>query len=177
MNGCMPHALSVSLFLLIAQGSRIVSEMLPLLFIGLGILFLYLVGWRATFTKRSEKSLKYSYGQDDLAMECSCVFAIFIMFGLFFRNLHHNFPGFFSVVDNATYLNWLIFTAENIFESLLDVLGLYEINFSGIQPTDNWAKTTVLLFRLTVNVVVIVLIARNWRNFRTYWRLNKKGRI
>ncbi len=175
--GCIPHAISVSLFLLIAEGSRFLSELFPLLFIGLGIFFLYLVGWRATFNERSEKSLKYSYGQDDLAMECSCVFALFIMFGLFFRDLHHNFPDFFIVGDEATYLNWLIFTVENIFESLLDVLGLYEISFSGIQPTDNWAKSTTLVFRLTVNVIVIVLIARNWRNFWTYWQLNKKRRM
>jgi hypothetical protein len=174
---CMPHIGFVFLYLIIAEGSRVLSEVFPLLFIGMGILSVYLVGWRATFKKRSEKSLKYSYGQDDLAMECSCVFALFIMFGLFFQNLHHQFPDFFIVEDEANYLNWLLFTLENVFESIVDVLSIYDINFSGITPNDALAKTVILLFRFTVNVLVIVLFARNWRNLRTYWQLNKHGKF
>jgi len=174
---CMPHIAFVFLYLIIAEGSRVLSEVFPLLFIGMGILSVYLVGWRATFKKRSEKSLKYSYGQDDLAMECSCVFALFIMFGLFFQNLHHQFPDFFIVEDEANYLNWLLFTVENVFESIVDVLSIYDINFSGITPNDALAKTVILLFRFTVNVLLIVLFARNWRNLRTYWQLNKKGKF
>ena len=174
---CMPHIAFVFLYLIIAEGSRVLSEVFPLLFIGMGILSVYLVGWRATFKKRSEKSLKYSYGQDDLAMECSCVFALFIMFGLFFQNLHHQFPDFFIVEDEANYLNWLLFTLENVFESIVDVLSIYDINFSGITPNDALAKTVILLFRFTVNVLLIVLFARNWRNLRTYWQLNKHGKF
>ena len=174
---CIPHIGFVFLYLIIAEGSRVLSEVFPLLFIGLGILSVYLVGWRATFKKRSEKSLKYSYGQDDLAMECSCVFALFIMFGLFFQDLHHQFPDFFIVDDEATYLNWLLFTVENIFESIVDVLSIYDISFSGITPNDNVSKTVILLFRFTVNVLLIALFVRNWRNLRTYWQLNKKRNI
>ena len=170
---CIPHLSIVSLYLIIAEGSRVLSDAFPLLFISLGILSLYFVGWRATLKKRSEKSLKYSYGQDDLVMECSCVFALFIMFGLFFQDLHHQFPGFFIVEKEATYFNWLLFTVENIFESIVDVLSIYEIKFSGIQPSDNVARTVILLFRFTVNVVLILLIVRNWRNLKTYWQLNK----
>ena len=171
---CIPHIGFVFLYLIIAEGSRVLSEVFPLLFIGLGILSVYLVGWRATFKKRSEKSLKYSYGQDDLAMECSCVFALFIMFGLFFQDLHNQFPDFFIVDDEATYLNWLLFTVENIFESIVDVLSIYDISFSGITPNDNVSKTAILLFRFTVNVLLIALFVRNWRNLKTYWQLNKK---
>jgi hypothetical protein len=174
---CMPHIAFVFLYLIIAEGSRVLSEVFPLLFIGMGILSVYLVGWRATFKKRSEKSLKYSYGQDDLAMECSCVFALFIMFGLFFQNLHHQFPDFFIVEDEANYLNWFLFTVENVFESIVDVLSIYDINFSGITPNDALAKTVILLFRFTVNVLLIVLFARNWKNLRTYWQINKKGKF
>jgi hypothetical protein len=174
---CIPHIAVVFLYLIIAEGSRFLSEVFPLLFISLGILSVYFVGWRATLKKRSEKSLKYSYGQDDLAMECSCVFALFIMFGLFFQDLHHQFPGFFIVEDEATYLNWLLFTVENTFESVVDVLSIYDISLSGINPNDNVAKTVILLFRFTVNVVLILLIVRNWRNLRTYWQLNKKGKF
>ena len=174
---CIPHIAFVFLYLIIAEGSRLLSDVFPLLFIGMGILSVYFVGWRATLKKRSEKSLKYSYGQGDLAMECSCVFALFIMFGLFFQDLHHQFPDFFIVNDEATYLNWLLFTVENVFESIVDVLSIYDIKFSGIQPTDNLAKTVILLFRFTVNVVLILLIVRNWRNLRTYWQLNKKGKF
>ena len=171
---CIPHIGFVFLYLIIAEGSRVLSEIFPLLFIGLGILSVYLVGWRATFKKRSEKSLKYSYGQDDLAMECSCVFALFIMFGLFFQDLHNQFPDFFIVDDEATYLNWLLFTLENIFESIVDVLSIYDISFSGITPNNNVSKTAILLFRFTVNVLLIALFVRNWRNLKTYWQLNKK---
>ena len=171
---CIPHIGFVFLYLIIAEGSRVLSEVFPLLFIGLGILSVYLVGWRATFKKRSEKSLKYSYGQDDLAMECSYVFALFIMFGLFFQDLNHQFPDFFIVENEATYLNWLLFTVENIFESIVDVLSIYDISFSGITPNDNVSKTAILLFRFTVNVLLIVLFVRNWRNLKTYWQLNKK---
>ena len=174
---CIPHIAFVFLYLIIAEGSRLLSDVFPLLFIGMGILSVYCVGWRATLKKRSGKSLKYSYGQGDLAMECSCVFALFIMFGLFFQDLHHQFPDFFIVQDEATYLNWLLFTVENVFESIVDVLSIYDIQFSGIQPTDNLAKTVILLFRFTVNVVLILLIVRNWRNLRTYWQLNKKGKF
>ena len=174
---CIPHIAFVFLYLIIAEGSRFLSEVFPLLFMSLGILSVYFVGWRATLKKRSEKSLKYSYGQGDLAMECSCVFALFIMFGLFFQDLHHQFPGFFIVEDEATYLNWLLFTVENIFESIVDVLSIYDISLSGINPNDNVAKTVILLFRFTVNVVLILLIVRNWRNLRTYWQLNKKGKF
>ena len=78
------------------------------------------------------------------------------------------------VKDGATYLNWLLFTLENIFESIFDVLSLYEIKLSGIQPTDNLAKSLILFFRFTVNVVVLILIVRNWRNLKTYWQVNKK---
>jgi hypothetical protein len=171
---CIPHIGFVFLYLIIAEGSRVLSEVFPLLFIGLGILSVYLVGWRATFKKRSEKSLQYSYGQDDLAMECSCVFALFIMFGLFFQDLHHQFPDFFIVDDEAIYLNWLLFTLENIFESIVDVLSIYDISFSGITPNNNVSKTAILLFRFTVNVLLIALFVRNWRNLKTYWQLNKK---
>jgi hypothetical protein len=171
---CIPHITFVFLYLIIAEGSRVLSDFFPLLFIGLGILSVYIVGWRATFKKRSEKSLKYSYGQGDLAMECSCVFALFIMFGLFFQALHHQFPWFFIVENGATYLNWLLFTVENIFESVVDVLSIYGISLSGINPNDNVAKTVILLFRFTVNVLLILLFVRNWRNLRTYWQLNKK---
>jgi hypothetical protein len=174
---CMPHVAFVFFFLIIAEGSRVLSEWFPLMFIGLGILSVYYVGWKATLKKRSEKSLKYAYGQDDLAMECSCVFALFIMFGLFFQDLHHQFPGFFIVKAEATYLHWLLFTVENIFESVVDVLSIYKIRFSGIQPSDNLAKTVILLFRLTVNVVLILLIIRNWKNLRKFWQLNKKGKL
>jgi hypothetical protein len=174
---CIPHITFVFLYLIIAEGSRVLSEVFPLLFISLGILSVYFVGWRATLKKRSEKSLKYSYGQDDLAMECSCVFALFIMFGLFFQDLHHQFPDFFIVEDEATYLHWLLFTVENVFESIVDVLSIYDISLSGITPNDTVAKTVILLFRFTVNVVLILLIVRNWRNLRTYWQLNKKGKF
>jgi len=174
MVECLPHLKVVSLYLIIAKGSAALSEVFPLLFVGLGILSLYFVGWKATLKKRSDKSLKYSYGQDDLAIECSCVFALIIMFGLFFQDLHHQFPYFFLVNDGATYLNWLLFTLENIFESIFDVLSIYEIQFSGIQPTDNLAKSLILFFRFTVNVVVLILIVRNWRNLKTYWQVNKK---
>ena len=174
---CIPHLTFVSLYLIIAESSRVLSDFFPLLIIGLGILSVYLVGWRATFKKRSEKSLKYSYGQDDLAMECSCVFALFIMFGLFFQDLHHQFPLFFLVENGATYLHWLLFTLENVFESIVDVLSIYDISLSGITPNDNVAKTVILLFRFTVNVLLIVLIVRNWRNLRTYWQLNKKRNL
>ena len=174
---CIPHIGFVFLYLIMAEGSRVLSEVFPLLFIGLGILSVYLVGWRATFKKRNEKSLKYSYGQGDLAMECSCVFALFIMFGLFFQDLHHQFTDFFIVDDEATYLNWLLFTLENIFESIVDVLSIYDISFSGITPNDNVAKTAILLFRFTVNVLLIALFVRNWRNLKAYWQLNKKRKF
>jgi len=174
MVECLPHLRIVSLYLIIAKISGVLSEVFPLLFVGLGILSLYFVGWKASLKKRSEKSLKYSYGQDDLAIECSCVFALVIMFGLFFQGLHQQFPDFFMVKDEATYLNWLLFTLENIFESIFDVLSLYEIKLSGIQPTDNLAKSLILFFRFTVNVVVLILIVRNWRNLKTYWQVNKK---
>ena len=169
-----PHMAVVSLYLLIAEGSGGLSEDFPLLFVGLGVLSLCVVGWKASLKKRSDKSLRYAYGQDDLAMECSCVFALFIMFGLFFQNLHHQFPGFFSVEDGASYLNWVLFTVENIFESVFDVLSIYDIQFSGIQPTDTVARSTVLFFRFTVNVVILILIVRNWRNLKTYWRGRKR---
>lgn len=174
---CIPHIAFVLLYLIIAEGSRFLSEVFPLLFISLGILSVYFVGWRATFKKRSEKSLKYSYGQDDLAMECSCVFALFIMFGLFFQDLHHQFPDFFIVADEATYLHWLFFTVENTFESVVDILSIYDISLSGITPNDNVARTVILFFRFTVNVVLLLLIVRNWRNLKTYWQLNKKGKF
>lgn len=171
---CIPHLGVVFLYLIIAESSRLLANGFPLLLIGLGILSIYIVGWSATLKKRSEKSLKYSYGQDDLAIECSCILALFIMFGLFFQNLHFQFPGFFMVENNTTYLHWLLFTIENIFESIVDVLSIYELNFSGIRPTDQWSKTIILLFRFTVNAVLIVLIVRNWRNLITFWQLNKK---
>ncbi|MDR4495605.1 MAG: hypothetical protein R3B74_14565 [Nitrospirales bacterium] len=171
---CIPHLRVVVLYLLLAKASGMFSEVFPLLFVGLGILSLYYVGWKATLKKRSEKSLKYSYGQGDLAMECSCVFALFLMFALFFQDLHRQFPGFFRVQEGATYLNWLVFTIENIFESIFDVLSVYEIKISGIRAMDNVAKTLILFFRFTVNVVVLILIVRNWRNFRVYWQVNKK---
>ena len=174
---CVPHLAAVFLFLMIAEGSRVLSEVLPLLCFGLGILSLYFVGWRATLKKRSEKSLKYVYGQDDLVIECSCVLALFILFGLFFQNLHHQFPGFFIVEDEATYLNWLLFTVENIFESIMDVLSIYEIKFSGIQANHSVAKTVMLIFRFTINVVLVLLVIRNWRNLRGYWQLHKKGKL
>jgi len=174
MLECLPHLRIVFLYLIIAKISGVLSEVFPLLFVGLGILSLYFVGWKASLKKRSEKSLKYSYGQDDLAIECSCVFALVIMFGLFFQGLHQQFPDFFMVKDGATYLNWLLFTLENIFESIFDVLSLYEIKLSGIQPTDNLAKSLILFFRFTVNVVVLILIVRNWRNLKTYWQVNQK---
>jgi hypothetical protein len=172
---CLPPLAFVFVYLIIAEGARVLSEWLPLLFIGLGILSLYYVGWGATLKKRSEKSLKYSYGQDDLAMECSCVVALFIMFALFFQDLHHQFPEFFIVEGKGTYLNWLVFTVENIFESVVDVLTIYDIKFSGIQPNHAASKTIILLFRLTVNVVLLILMIRNWRNLRGYWQLHKKG--
>ncbi len=171
---CLPHLRVVALYLLIAKVSGVLSEVFPLLLVGLGILSLYFVGWKASLKKRSEKSLKYAYGQDDLAIECSCVFALIMMFGLFFQGLHHQFPDLFMVKDGATYLHWLFFTLENIFESIFDVLSLYEIKLSGIQPTDNLAKSLILFFRLTVNVVVLILIVRNWRNLKSYWQVNKK---
>ncbi len=171
---CIPHLTVVSLYLMIAEGSGVLSDVFPLLLLSLGILSLYYVGWNATLKKRSDKSLKYSYGQDDLAMECSCVVALFMMFGLFFRDLHQQFPGFFLVEDEVTYLNWLLFTVENIFESIFDVLSIYDIKFSGIQPTDNVAKSAVLFFRFTVDVVILLLLVRNWRNLQTYWQVNKK---
>ncbi|MGE3939478.1 MAG: hypothetical protein AB7F90_12485, partial [Nitrospirales bacterium] len=62
----------------------------------------------------------------------------------------------------------------NIFESIFDVLSVYEIKISGIRAMDNVAKTLILFFRFTVNVVVLILIVRNWRNFRVYWQVNKK---
>lgn len=171
---CIPHLRVVFLYLLLAKVSGLFAEVFPLLFVGLGILALYYVGWKATLKKRSEKSLRYSYGQGDLAMECSCVFALFLMFAFFFQDLNRQFPDFFLVEEGATYLNWLIFTVENIFESIFDVLSVYQIKFSGIRPSDNVAKTLVLFFRFTVNVVVLILIVRNWRNFRAYWQVNKK---
>lgn len=174
MVECMPHLRVVFLYLLLAKASVMVSEVFPLLLVGLGILSLYYVSWKATLKKRSEKSLKYSYGQGDLAMECSCVFAIFLMFAFFFQDLHQQFPDYFLVEEKSTYLNWLIFTVENIFESIFDILSVYQIKFSGIRPADNVAKSLILFFRFTVNVVVLILIVRNWRNLRAYWQVNKR---
>ncbi len=174
---CAPHLTFVALYLISAADTGVLCDVFPLLFLGFGILSLYFVGWKATLKKRSEKSLRYSYGQGDLAMECSCVVAIFMMFSFFFQHLHYQLPDFFMVEDGATYLNWLLFTVENIFESIFDVLTIYEIQFSGIQPIDNLAKSAILLFRFTVNVVVLMLIVRNWRNLKTYWRVHKKGKF
>ncbi|MDH5565026.1 MAG: hypothetical protein OEY91_15560 [Nitrospirota bacterium] len=172
---CLPHLAFVSLYLVVAESARVLFPWLPLLCMSLGILSLYYVGWGATLKKRSEKSLKYSYGQDDLVLECSCVVGLLIMFGLFFQNLHGQFPDFFIVEGKGTYLNWLVFTVENIFESVVDVLTIYDIKFSGIQPNHAASKTIILLFRLTVNVVLLILMIRNWRNLRGYWQLHKKG--
>ena len=86
-------------------------------------------------------------------------------------------PRFFYRWRWSNYLNWLLFTVENIFESIVDVLSIYDISLSGITPNDNVAKTVILLFRFTVNVVLILLIVRNWRNLRTYWQLNNKGKF
>ena len=172
----IPHLAIVFIYLTIAESSRLLSGNLPLVFFGFGILAIYWVGWRATFKKRSEKSLKYSYGQDDFVLEFSCIIALFMMFALFFQDLHHQFPWLFIVDSRTTYLNWLLFTVENVFESVVDVLSIYDINVSGIQSTDTLAKTAILIFRFTVNIVLIVLIARNWRNLRAYFQLNKKRR-
>jgi hypothetical protein len=174
---CLPHVAFVSLYLVVAESARMLFPWLPLLCMSLGILSLYYVGWGATLKKRSEKSLKYSYGQDDLVLECSCVVGLLIMFGLFFQNLHDQFPNFFIVEGNGSYLNWLIFTLENIFESMVDILTIFDIKFSGIEPNHAVAKTVILLFRLTVNVVLIILIIRNWNNLRGYWRLHKNSRL
>jgi hypothetical protein len=57
MMECIPHLTVVSLYLIIAEGSGLLSEVFPLLLVGLGILSLYFVGWKATLKKRSEKSL------------------------------------------------------------------------------------------------------------------------
>lgn len=171
---CIPHLIVVFLYLMIAESSGLVSAMFPVLFMGLGILALCVVGWNASLKKRSDRSLRYAYGQGDFAMECSCALALFVMFGLFFQNLHDLFPVFSLVQDGTSYLNWLLFTLENIFESLFDVLSVYEIKISGIQPIDNVARSVVLLFRFTVNVVVLMLILRNWKNLKTYWQVNKK---
>ena len=171
---CLPHLAVVFIYLIMAESARVLSPWFPLLFISLGIVSLYYVGWGATLKKRSEKSLKYSYGQDDLVMECSCIVALFIMFGLFFQDLHYLFPEFFIVEGNGTYLHWLIFTLENIFESMVDILTIYDIKVSGIQPNHTVAKTVILIFRLTVNVVLIILMIRNWKNLRGYWQLHKK---
>ena len=170
----VPHLTVVFFYLLIAESSGLLSKNFPLVFIGLGIFSLCFVGWKASLKKRSDRSLRYSYGQDDFAMECSCAVALFIMFALFFKNLHQLFPNFFIVADGVTYLNWFLFTVENIFESIFDILSIYEIRISGIHPTDNVAKSAVLIFRFTVNVVVLILIVRNWKNLKTYWQANKK---
>ncbi len=174
---CIPHLTVISLYLILAEYSGRLSTVFPLLFLGFGILALCVVGWKALLKKRSEKSLKYSYGQDDFAMECSCAIALFLMFALFFQDLDDHYSDFFIVEDGATYLNWLLFTMENIFESIFDVLSIYEIKISGIQPTDNIAKSAVLFFRFTVNIVVLMLIVRNWRNFKAYWQGRKKRPI
>ena len=174
---CIPHLAIVFIYLTLAEGSRLFSGKFPLVFFGFGILAIYWVGWRATFKKRSEKSLKYSYGQDDLALEFSCIIALFMMFALFFQDLHHQFPWLFVVDSGATYLNWMLFTVENVFESVVDVLSIYDINLSGIHSTNTVAQTAILVFRFTVNIVLIVLIARNWKNLRAYFQLNKKRRI
>ncbi len=174
---CIPHLRVVALYLLVAKFSGVFGNIFPLLLMGLGIISLYYVGWKATLKKRSEKSLKYAYGQDDLAMECSCIFGLFLMFSFFFQDFQYRFPNSFVVEQDITYLNWLLFTVENIFESIFDVLSIFEIKISGIQPTDMMAKSAILLFRFTVNVVVILLLVRNWKNLKTYWQVHKKRRL
>ncbi len=174
---CIPHLTVVLLYLIIAKSSGRLSPVFPLLLVGLGILSLCVVGWKALSKKRTEKSLKYSYGRDDFAMECSCAIALFLMFAIFFQDLHHQYDDLFIVEEGTTYLNWLLFTLENIFESIFDILSIYEIKISGIQPTDTIAKSAVLFFRFTVNVVVLMLIVRNWRNLKAYWQVRKKRTI
>lgn len=43
---CLPHIICVFFYLVIAEGSRVLSDVFPLLCIGLGILALYFFGWR-----------------------------------------------------------------------------------------------------------------------------------
>ena len=164
----------VGLYLIMAKASGLLSEGFPLVFVGLGILSLYFVGWKATLKKRSEKSLRYAYGQDDLAVECSCVLALIIMFAFFFQDLHRQFSTLFVVGGGVTYLHWLVFTLENVFESIFDVFSLYGIHISGIEPNDNVVRRVILFFRFTVNVGMLILIVRNARNIAMYWQGRKK---
>ena len=49
---CLPHLAVVFLYLIVAKGSGVLFPNFPLLFVGVGILSLCVVGWKASLKKK-----------------------------------------------------------------------------------------------------------------------------
>lgn len=77
--------------------------------------------------------------------------------------------GFTATNDN--FWHWLKYGVSNFLEGVLfDIPNIYEWNISEIQPTNFWTRSISLIFRTSLELLIIANIMREIKLVRTHWR-------
>jgi hypothetical protein len=61
---------------------------------------------------------------------------------------------------DSSFKEWLLFSIDLLFRSLLDWAEVYEVSLSSIKPTSMWAKHLILLQLLTIDFLLVQAIIR-----------------
>ncbi|HKP52051.1 MAG TPA: hypothetical protein VJ183_05305 [Chloroflexia bacterium] len=107
----------------------------------------------------------------NMAVVILCATAILVSFSQIAKHLYVLFGGFNA--NNAGYWHWLRFGVSKLLEGpVLDIAGGYKLQLSEIVPTDIWSQTLVLIFRTSLQILVLATLFREFRRWRHYRAFN-----
>jgi len=122
----------------------------------------------------SEADEKYDLYEFNAALTLLGAIAILVSFSQISRHLYLLFGGF--AAQQTSYWHWLRYGFANVLESVLfDVPAIYDWNISEITATAFWSRTVLLIFRTSLEFIVVAAILRQAKIARQKWHSPKKA--
>lgn len=96
------------------------------------------------------------------------IFATLVSFTQLCRYYYMGFGGFFA--NNSNYWHWMRFGVQNLLESLLfDIPAIYKWQLTEIEASSFFSRALIVLFRVTLEFIVVVQILRGAKLVRSTW--------
>lgn len=101
-------------------------------------------------------------GESDLAATVVSLFGSAIVFGLLTFELAVTKNWGFADPSDAGRWEWILFGIQNLFEAIcLGIPSIYEVNISSIEASTFGACTWIMLYRLTIDYILIKALLMN----------------
>ncbi len=175
---CITFVFGMVMFTLLPVGwlNRMTHEHPVLALCASGILFVFLAMVQGGLRLQDDKVLKGFLARGDFEQELgwtlSSMFGFVATFAVFIDSLNRVFTGQFQQVSDPGLFTWLLFSLENVLDIVLfGIPDIYDTHISAVMPRSFAAKTILVIFRLVVELELIITVVR----FITIFRRAKRG--